>query len=215
VNVLILGAAGQIPGYLLPMLLEQTEANVVLYGRDVTRRVTITDATRVKAIDGSFDDARALAEAMQGIDVMYLNAVVRDVPEIEAIVDAMKTADIKKFIAASILAIYDEVGGEFGEWNKRMLGGNPANGSIREVADYIEASGLDYTILRLTWLYNQDGNYDYEITQKGEPFKGAQVTRQAVAQLVVDIINDADGEFAHTSIGVGEPNTDYEKPSFY
>lgn len=214
-NVLILGAAGQIPRFLLPMLLEQTDANVVLYGRDVTKRVAITDTTCVKAIDGSFDDVRALAEAMQGIDVVYLNAVVRDVPEIEAIVDAMKTAGVKKLIAASILAIYDEVGGAFGEWNKRMLGGNPANGSIRTVADYIEASGLDYTILRLTWLYNQDGNYDYEITQKGEPFMGAQVTRQAVAKLVVDIINDTKSEFAHTSIGVGEPNTDYEKPSFY
>jgi len=63
--------------------------------------------------------------------------------------------------------------------------------------------------------YNQDGNFDYEVTQKDDPFKGAQVTRQAVAQLIVDIVKDTSDTFKNTSIGVGEPNTDFDKPSFY
>ena len=60
-----------------------------------------------------------------------------------------------------------------------------------------------------------DGNTAYTLTQKGEPFDGAQVTRQAVAQLIVDIVKDKSGRYSHTSLGVGEPNTNWDKPSFY
>jgi hypothetical protein len=44
---------------------------------------------------------------------------------------------------------------------------------------------------------------------------GAQVTRQAVAQLIADIIKHATGKYVKTSLGVGEPNTNWGKPSFY
>lgn len=143
-----------------------------------------------------------------------MNAATGNMEEIRTIVSAMKEAGVKKLIAASILGIYGEVPGAFGEWNRSMVGDSPTK-ERRVTADYIEASGLDYTILRLTWLYNQVGNYDYEVTQKDESFKGAQVTRQAVAQLIVDIVKDTTGKFKKTSLGVGEPNTDYAKPSFY
>jgi len=79
----------------------------------------------------------------------------------------------------------------------------------------VEIPTLDYTILRLTWLYNQEGNRAYHLTFKGEPFEGAQVTRQAVTQLIVDIIQEKSTKFIKTSIGVGEPDTNWDKPSFY
>ncbi|MEX3493939.1 saccharopine dehydrogenase [Staphylococcus warneri] len=47
-----------------------------------------------------------------------------------------------------------------------------------------------------------------------EPFTGAQVTRQAVAQLVTDIVNQPE-LYSRESIGVNEPNTNFNKPSFY
>ncbi|NHN35235.1 saccharopine dehydrogenase [Paenibacillus agricola] len=43
---------------------------------------------------------------------------------------------------------------------------------------------------------------------------GAQVTREAVAQLIVDVIENP-ADYAKTSIGVSEPNTNWSKPSFY
>jgi len=213
-KVLILGAAGQIPSYLTPMLLSKTDADLVLYGRDVSSRLSNSNNNRVKIIDGDFEDKAKLEIAMQGVDVVYMNAATGDVTVLNSIVELMKKVGAKKFIPVSILDIYGEVAGAFGEWNRRMVGDDRIE-ERRRAADFIEASGIDYSILRLTWLYNQDGNYNYEVTQKGEPFKGAQVTRQAVAKLVVDIIKDTNGKFAHTSLGVGEPNTDYEKPSFY
>jgi hypothetical protein len=53
------------------------------------------------------------------------------------------------------------------------------------------------------------------ITQKGEPFIGAQVTCQAVTQLIMDIIEEKSNKYIKTSLGVSEPNTDWDKPSFY
>ena len=53
------------------------------------------------------------------------------------------------------------------------------------------------------------------LTQKGEPFVGAEVTRQAVAQLIVDIVSADDSRFIKKSLGVSESKTDWDKPSFY
>ncbi len=211
-KLLILGAAGQIPRHLAPMLLEKTSAELVHFARNASGRIKIIDPARETIVDGDFSDTNTLRQAMQGVDVVYMNDATGDIDIAKMIVSFAKDAGVNKLILASVLGIYGEVQGAFGDWNRRMIGS--ANGQ-GEVADYIETAGIDYTVLRLTWLYNQSGNYDYELTQKGEPFKGAQVTRQAVAQLIVDIINDTSGRFANTSLGVGEPNTNFAKPSFY
>lgn len=84
----------------------------------------------------------------------------------------------------------------------------------KEPAEIVETSGLNYTLLRLTWLYNQEDNENYMFSQKGEPFIGAQVTREAVTRLIMHIIEDP-SQFKNTSLGVSELNTDWAKPSFY
>lgn len=211
-RVLILGAAGQIPGYLIPMLLTQTDATVILYARHAARRLKISDEKREVVVDGDFNDTDKLVQAMQRVDVVYVNDM-RDEKAAKSIVKAMNIAGVKRIIAASVLGIYHEVAGEFGEWNARMVGNStPLHAASAKV---LEDSALDYTLLRLTWLYNQDGNTRYMLTQKGEPFVGAQVTRQAVAQLVIDLIRDDSKKYFRTSLGVSEPNTDWAKPSFY
>jgi hypothetical protein len=85
---------------------------------------------------------------------------------------------------------------------------------FKSTAKVVEESDLDYTLLRLTWLYNQEGNEKYHLTLNGEPFIGAQVTRQAVARLVMDLLAD-NTIYICESLGVSEPNTDFERPSFY
>ena len=52
----------------------------------------------------------------------------------------------------------------------------------------IEASDLDYTILRPAWLNDRNG-IAYGTTQKGESFKnaGETVSRKSVADLVVKL----------------------------
>jgi hypothetical protein len=45
----------------------------------------------------------------------------------------------------------------------------------RDSAALVETSDLDYTILRPGWFTHADG-IDYQITQKGEAFKGHDVS---------------------------------------
>lgn len=151
---------------------------------------------------------------MAGIDVVYINDM-GDNRSTLTIIEAMNKVGLKRVIAASTLGIYDEVPGAFGKWNKMMIGGSPRMQTQIASARAIDESGLDYTLLPLSWLYDREGSKDYSLTQNGKPFKGAQVTRNAIAHLIIDIITAKDDGFVKKSLDVGEPNTDWSKPSFY
>lgn len=85
----------------------------------------------------------------------------------------------------------------------------------KENAQSVAQSNLDYTLLRLTWLYDDAENESYSTTDKGEPFVGAQLTRNAVARMVMDIIQDP-SKFSRESPGVFEPGSEHmDKPEFY
>lgn len=213
-KILILGAAGQISRMLTNKLLTITGHSIVLYARNGHKRLTIIDGNREVIVGGDFKEKDKLIDAMKDVDLVYINDMGDD-EKTKTIIEAMHEAGVSRVIAASILGIYDEVPSAFGEWNKRMIGGSSRMLSQMESARLLEKSNLDFTLLRLTWLYNQDGNTRYLITQKGEPFKGAQVTRQAVTQLIMDIIEEKSDKYSKTSLGVGEPDTDWAKPSFY
>jgi uncharacterized protein YbjT (DUF2867 family) len=82
---------------------------------------------------------------------------------------------------------YDEVPGTFGKWNYRMIGS--ALKTYRKLSDIIEASNLDYTLVRPAWLTDND-EVDYELTQKREPFKGTEVSRKSVAAFIADRLTE-------------------------
>ncbi len=212
-KILILGAAGQIGRMLTTDLLKQTDNELVLYARNASRRLKDALSDRVSLTDGDFTEYDALVQAMNGIDSIYLNDM-NSKEGVQTIVKAMQATGIKRIIVASILGIYDEVPGAFGQWNLRMLGTRGIQ-LHKDTSSLVETPDLEYTILRLTWLYNSEGNRNYHLTSKGEPFEGAQVTRQAVSQLIVDILNDRTGKFIKASLCVGEPGTNWDKPSFY
>ena len=75
----------------------------------------------------------------------------------------------------------------------------------RKAADVIEASGLEYTILRPTWFTNAD-EVDYEITRKGEPEKGSTISQKSVASFVVKIIKSP-GSYIRESLGMNKPGS--------
>ena len=85
--------------------------------------------------------------AMAGQDIVYANLTGGDIDaQAVNIVKAMNAADVKGLIFVASLGIYDEVPGKFGAWNRREIGAYLP--PFRRAADVIEASGLDYTILR-------------------------------------------------------------------
>jgi len=211
-KILILGAAGQVAAKVTEALLKHTNADLVLYARKASERLHPEDKDREEVIDGDFEDSETLEKAMRGADWVFVDSV-EDKKGMQAIVKAMKASGVKRVIAATSLGIYGEVPGKFGDWNREMLGD-----VINKMADstaILEDPSLDYTLLRMAWLYDEKGNTKYELTEKGEPFKGTQVTREAIAQLVVEIVTSTDDRFARRSLGVSEPDTDWDKPSFY
>ena len=127
------------------------------------------------------------------------------------LVEAMGRAGVSRLIFVDALGIYDELPPAFNDWNQSMIG-EPLK-VFRRAADTVEASDLEWTILRPAWLTDAD-EVDYELTQKDEPFQGTEVSRKSVGALVAELVkNPADSIGA--SLGVNKPGTDGDKPSWY
>lgn len=192
-NVLILGANGQIARVALDLLLKTTDAKLTLYLRNA-KRLRGIDPSRTRVIEGDVLDSKKLSEAMAGQDVVYANLSGQLEQQARNIVKTMQAAGKKRLLFVSSMGIYDEVPGE-------------KYGSIlepyRKSAAVIEASDLDYTIVRPAWLNDHD-EIDYETTRKGEPFKGAVVSRKSVADLIVKLVQSP-GLAVRDSLGVSKP----------
>ena len=179
INLLILGAAGQIARVATTLFLERTNVRLTLYLRHARRLKSPGPADRVRVIEGDVLDQHALESAMAGQDVVYANLAGDLEQQARCIVNAMEKTGLKRLIFISSMGIYDEIPGEH-------------HGSIldpyRKAAQVIEASNLDYTLVRPAWLNDRD-EIDYATTKKGEPFKNAskQVSRKSVADLIVKL----------------------------
>jgi uncharacterized protein YbjT (DUF2867 family) len=192
-NVLILGANGSLARVAIEMLLKEKDVQLTLYLRN-SRRLRNIASERVRVIEGDVMDLKKLKEAMIGQDVVYANLAGKLEQMAKTIMEAMNATGLKRLIWISSMGIYDEVPGE-------------RHGSIlnpyRKSAAIIEASDLDYTILRPGWFTNRD-EIDYETTQKGEPFKGHDISRKSIADLIVKLAV-TQGLEVRSSLGVNKP----------
>ena len=209
-NVLILGAGGRIAKHVIEFLSKEPEVHLTLFLRD-RQRLKKTTSGNSKIIEGDVSDTSKLKGAMQGQDVVYANLDGELDKLAKNIVNAMGETGLKRLIFITSLGIYDEVPGAFGEWNNKMIG--KYLGPYRKAAYIIEASDLDYIILRPTWLTDED-EVDYEITEKNEPVRGTEVSRKSIASLIVTLIKKPELK-SRRSIGVNKPDTYGDKPSFY
>jgi len=105
--------------------------------------------------------------------------------------EAMHATGLKRLIFVSSMGIYGEVPGER---YRSVL--DP----YRDSAVAIEASDLDFTILRPGW-FTHDEAIACAITQKGEPFKGHDVSLNSVSDLIVELALTPRMEIRH-SLGV-------------
>ena len=115
-----------------------------------------------RVTQGDVLDETMLAAVMMGQDIVYANLTGDDLDvQAQAVIDAMQAMGVKRLVFVLSLGIYDELPGRFQQWNQAMIGEYLK--PFRRAADAIEASGLDYTIVRPAWLTDEDG-VDYEIT---------------------------------------------------
>ncbi|KRK65313.1 oxidoreductase [Companilactobacillus tucceti DSM 20183] len=210
-KVLVLGANGKIARLAEQIFLDSTDNSLRLYLRKPERLRDIKNDL-VEIVGGDVTDVKTLEDSMKDVDIVYANLAGGNIEDqAKAVVEAMHAAGKKRLIWISTLGIYDEVPGKFGEWNNSTLGNYIT--TYAAAAKVLEDSDLDYTIIRPAWLTNKD-EVDFELTQKGETFKGTEVSRKSIAQLVVDITQAPD-KHVRESLGVNKPNTDGDKPAWY
>jgi len=209
-KTLILGASGQIARHVAADLSADAGIRQILFLRDA-RKLHDEVPANARVVQGDVLDAEALDGAMAGRDIVYANLTGDDIDaQAEAIIAAMRRAGVKRLVFVLSLGIYDELPDGFQQWNRREIGEYLP--PFRRAADAIEASGLAYTILRPAWLQDED-EIDYETTEKGEVFKGTEVSRRSVANLIALIIRDP-SRHINANLGVNKPGTDGERPSF-
>lgn len=211
-NVVLLGATSNISHYLIPMLLKQKDANLTLFARNGINRLLpqYKYEKRVKILSGNWNNLSDLKEAIKDQDIVFM-ATGHFLQANKNVVQVMKEEKVSRLIVAGCLGLYDEIPGKFGQWNKKMMG---TSYMLKEAASVITNSNLDYTYIRMAWLYDQDGNENYELIYQGEEFKDTQLTRQAAARFIADIVKNPQLAFRE-NIGIAEPNTQWDKPSFY
>lgn len=175
-TVLILGANGQLARNTTRVFLRTTGVALTLYLRRAYRLPNPAPG-RVTIIEGDVIDRPTLRAAMEGQDVVYASLAGEMKRQAVSIVEAMHAARLKRLIFVSSMGIYGEVPDE------------PYRSVLdpyRDSAAVIEASDLDYTILRPGW-FTRDEEIDYQITQKGESFKGHDVSLNGLSDLIVKL----------------------------
>jgi uncharacterized protein YbjT (DUF2867 family) len=190
-NVIIIGAGGSLAKYVVDELKKYKQIHLTLFLRN-KRRLQDGDFADCKILEGNVLDYEVLKNAIAGQDIVYvnlagdLNAMARN------IVKAMNETGVKRIIAISSIGIYDD-----------PL--RPILIPYKSLADIIESSDLDYTILRPTWFTNAN-EVDYEITHKGEPEKGSVISRRSIEAFISKIIQ-APEKYVHESLGINKPNS--------
>ncbi|TPQ37069.1 NAD(P)H-binding protein [Cupriavidus pinatubonensis] len=191
-RILILGANGQLARTTSRVLLGTTDATLTLYLRRASRLAN-PDTARCRIVEGDVLDPGALRAAMQGQDVVYANVAGEMARQAQTIIDAMHEAGMRRLIFISSMGIYGEVPGEK---YRSIL--DP----YRDSAAIIEASDLDFTILRPGW-FTHDPAGSYSITRKGEPFQGHDISLESLAGLIAKIATTPELH-VRDSIGVSD-----------
>jgi len=210
-KVMIIGAHGGTARLVIDRLLTETTDELILFLRHATRLAQYRDNPRVTLVEGDVHDMVTLTRAMAPADIVYSNVGGTDLgTQTKDILAAMMQTSQHRLIFISALGAHHEVPGKFGEWNEQAIAAFLPG--FREAADLLSTSSIDYTEIRPAWLTDHD-EIDYELTTSHEPFKGTEVSRASVADLVMRLIVKPN-DYQRASLGINKPHTAGDRPQW-
>ncbi|QOY21866.1 SDR family oxidoreductase [Xanthomonas citri] len=210
-HVLLIGANGDTARQLIPRLLELDDIKLTLFLRHAERMQQL-QSDRVTLRSGDANNIGDLRDAVAGKNIVISTMGGLDLDTKTAnIIAAMKEADVRRLIVISAGGIYDELPTKFNTWDKSMVGEyRPIN---FRTAELVEQSGLVYTVLRPVWLTDSFSE-EYELTEKGETYKGTETSRASVARFIANVVREP-SLYSNANLGISQPNTEGNKPLAY
>lgn len=199
-NVLIIGATGTLGSAATQTILAGSDDHLTLFARSANR-IKISDDSRETIISGNVMNDADLDKAMAGQDAVFAALSGNLGAYAEKIVAAMDRNNVLRLVFITSMGIYNEIPASVGASGN--LQNNPVLQTYRDAADVIEASDLNYTIVRPGWFAS--GPVNYEVTRKGEPFGGHDVSISSIADIVMKLVNDDTLLYSKDSIGVNTP----------
>lgn len=189
-KVLIIGATGSLAQYVIDAVNKLDQVEMTLFARNKNRLANF-EAAGNKIIQGDAMNYSDVKNAVAGKDIVYINLAGNLEAMGSNIVKAMKETGVKRVIAICSIGIYET-----------PL--KPVLIPYRKLADVIEASDLDYTILRPDWFTNSN-EVNYILTKKGTPETGTAISRKSIAAFVATLVQSPD-EFIKENLGISKPN---------
>ncbi len=173
-KVIVIGASGSLAKYVIDTLQNLPNVHLTLLARSKSR--IENDTTNATVVEADVMDYDKLKKAIAGQDIVYVNLAGNLEAMTKNIVKAMAETGVKRIIAISSIGIYD----------------TPLKSVLvpyRKLADVIEASDLDYTILRPDWFTNVN-EVKYAITRKGQPETGSAISRKSIAAFISTLVEN-------------------------
>ncbi|WP_295718493.1 NAD(P)H-binding protein [Mucilaginibacter sp.] len=189
-RVLIIGATGSLARYVIETLQQLQNVKLTLFLRNKAglSRHLVPGSTLIEGDAMKYMD---VLTAVAGQDIVYVNLAGNLEAMAKNIVKAMLDSGVKRIVAISSIGIYQQP-------IRQILV------PYRKLADVIEGSGLDYTILRPDWFTSAD-EVDYAITRKGEPEGGTAISRKSIAAFVASVVQNPD-LYKNENLGISKPN---------
>jgi uncharacterized protein YbjT (DUF2867 family) len=189
-NVIIIGATGSLAQYVIEALKQLDNVSLTLFVRSKNRlsKSIAEDSTIIEGDAMKYSDVK---NAIEGQDIIYVNLAGNLEAMASNIVKVMQETGVKRIVAISSIGIYE----------------TPLRSVLvpyRKLADVIESSGLDYTILRPDWFTNAN-EVDYALTHKGEPETGKAISRKSIAAFISTLIENPE-LYKKENLGISKPD---------
>lgn len=193
-KILILGATGTLGKSIVPAL-KDAGHELTLVSRHIDKalypdsKCMVCDATCIVS----------LAKAIEGQDIVICAISGESLPTIaENLAGVMNTNIKRQLIFMGAVGIYNEIPKELDDEDN--VDNNPEQYPNRKAVDVIEASNLDYTIIRPGYL-KHDIDGECSVTFKGETATGYMTPIRDVVDIIKRMVED-DRLYSRQSIAI-------------